>query len=205
MLVFQEGTWPKPEKAVKGCPYSSTNKQQRRRLQPIAGRNTASCTCWSRRASKSWRRARPKWSRSWKRKDWFFNMTDNGWLRGDGSFDWVNAIWADSAGVAPCKFDVALLAPAGSPGVLAFPVLISHSDQQHHMVQRCPALTEDSTRISRPIRSVNNHWNRLLHHCGSQFITGLDQSGSADLEGTSLVLAGSSSSGGGIFCGCANG
>lgn len=64
--------------------------------------------------------------------------------------DGVGGVGADSAGISPCKTDVARLSPFGAPRVLDDPVVLGNTHHQHSMVDSCSALAHHSSPVEGP-------------------------------------------------------
>lgn len=86
----------------------------------------------------------------------------------------VYSVLADAAGISSSQSDEALLAPGSSPGVLALPVLIRHSNQQDHVIEAGAAIAEDATRVNRPLAGIHRHRHGLFHDGRSKISAAVD-------------------------------
>lgn len=101
---------------------------------------------------------------------------------------WGNV--ADTAGVSSSESDESALSPAGSPGVLDSPVLISDTDQEDTVVEGGLAVVEHTGLVGWPVGGINGNWDGSAGKGGGQIVAVLDVSEAWDLEGTRRLGAG---------------
>ena len=106
-----------------------------------------------------------------------------------GSCIGVAGIVADSTGVSPCQLDVAVHSPLGTPRVLDHPVVISHSCQQHSVVELSSAVVENASSVLAPVGRIDSHRNRSAHKGIGQIVAVVQLSPWTDLEWPCCYLA----------------
>jgi hypothetical protein len=108
-----------------------------------------------------------------------------------GSHEDDSGMGADATGIVRCESDVATFSPAGSPGVLEFPVaFLVDSHQEDGMAEAGLAVVEDSTLVVAPVCSIDRYGNRKGQESIGKSTASVDLQFSAYFETVALGQAG---------------